>query len=167
MRILKRNEKEFQPASDGLHSAAVADVIDLGLVQTLYGPKERLRLVFVIDEQDAQGEPIRVSDTCTLTLHPKSKLTERVNALMPGTKNVKNLQLDPETLIGKVCLIVTEQTTSDQGRTYANIEKSMPLAKDSVKVSIPLNFVRAKDRSAESLRRCGPRKSLAPVASGI
>ena len=146
MKILKRNTKEFQAASNGLHSAILADIVDLGLVQGKWGPQEKVRLVFIVDEQDSEGEPIRVVVTCTLTLHPKSQLTELVNALMPGSRNVKDLALDPETLVGKRCLLTTEQSTNDQGRTYANIKSALPLRNDSPKVSIPLNFVRQKDK---------------------
>ena len=147
MKILKRSTKEFQPASNGLHSAILADVVDLGLVQGKFGPQEKVRLVFIVDEQDDEGKPIRVVETCALTLDPKSRLTERVNALMPGSRNVKDLALDPETLVGKRCQLITEQSTNDQGRTYANVKSALPLGKDSPKVSIPLNFVRQKDKA--------------------
>jgi len=147
MKTIKRNSKEFQPASNGLHSAILADIVDLGLVRGKWGPQEKCRLVFIVDEQDGEGEPIRIVDTCTLTLDPKSRLTERVNALMPGSKNVKDLVVDPETLVGKRCQLITEQSTNDQGRTYANIISALPLGKDCLKVSIPLNFVRQKDKA--------------------
>jgi hypothetical protein len=147
MKTIKRTTKEFQPASDGSHSAILADIVDLGLVQGKWGPQEKIRLVFIVDEQDGEGEPIRVVNTCTKTLHPKSRLTGHVNALMPGSRNVKDLVLDPETLVGKHCQLITEQSTNDQGRTYTNIKSALPLGKDSPKVSIPLNFVRQKDKA--------------------
>lgn len=144
MKIRKPENRDYQQASDGWHPAVVADVVELGIVHSQYGDKEKLQIVFLVDELDSEREPVRVMDFVTVSLHESSKLSSRVNALMPGATNLA--ELDTEDLIGRRCLILTERYTSPKnGKTFANVQAVKPLSSSSPKISIPLGFVRAKD----------------------
>ena len=169
MKIKRPEAKEYQQASDGSHSAVVADVIDLGLVHSQFGDKEKLQTVYLINELDSEGQPIRVSDFCTVSLDERSKLTSRINVLVPGAAELD--EFDTEQLIGKRCQIITEQYTNPKtGKTFANVISMKPLPASSPKVSIPLGFVRAKDAEKKGgggkSRGKGGTKTAAGKANG-
>src|SRR3972149_6942366 len=48
--VAKDTRKDWTPAPEGLHQAVCVDVIDLGMVQTQWGEKHKVRLVWQIDE---------------------------------------------------------------------------------------------------------------------
>src|SRR5215469_3061337 len=56
MLITRQN---YQPASNGEHAAVLADIVDLGTQVSQFGPKHRLKCVFITEEKDDEGEPIR------------------------------------------------------------------------------------------------------------
>lgn len=140
---MRIKRKKYEQASNGWHNAVCADVIDLGIQKTRFGNKEQIRLVFLIDERDATGEPIQVFDTMTASTWETSKLTEYTRAL---TGAVPPDDFDPDQLIGRTCRLETEQQTSDKGKTYANIVRKAPMKAGEHAPGIPLNYVRAKDR---------------------
>lgn len=50
-------EKVFELPDEGVHNVVISEVVDLGVVDTKFGPKDRVRVVFdVLDQKDSTGE---------------------------------------------------------------------------------------------------------------
>jgi hypothetical protein len=61
----KFRRKTYSPASDGPHDAVAADYLELGQKSTQWGLKEKIKLVYLLDEKDEAGKlsPSRSSST--------------------------------------------------------------------------------------------------------
>lgn len=139
----KKTKRQFPQSSDGLHHGLLIDVVDIGEQVSSWGTKHKIKLVFAIEEKDSEGNPILVSDFCALSLHEKAKLYAAVAAL---TGAEPPAELDIESLIGKRCCLLTEQNTSADGFTYANVKHYAKSTGASPKLVVPDGFVRARDR---------------------
>jgi hypothetical protein len=143
MRIKQKGPS--QQASDGWHNAVCADVVDVGTKQTKFGPKQKLKVVLVIDERDQAGQPIRVDDFYNVSIHEKSKLYGTARTLT-GTDPDAAGEFDTDSMIGRQCQIKTARHTTSKGVAFANVTDITPPPAGAPRVAIPLDFVRAKDR---------------------
>ena len=119
-------KKTFELATEGLHSAHISEVIDLGLCKTVYGEKDRFQIHFLMDDQNGEnGSPIEVRmKPMTKSIHRESSFAKFLTALRIPVGG----QFDAESLIGlelKVCII---HATVD-GVTYANVATLLPTKK--------------------------------------
>jgi len=109
-------EPQYRIPDPGLHLARIVDVIDLGIVQTRYGPKETLRLVWRIEEN---GVTYDVWHTVKKSLHPKATL-HRIVATVTGQArtrmDVSMLKSAPAAYIK-----IEHSPVKDDGRTYPNV----------------------------------------------
>ena len=48
----RKKETEFSPAPEGLWPAVCVDVVDLGIVQTPFGPQEKIQIRWQLEEKD-------------------------------------------------------------------------------------------------------------------
>src|SRR5262249_44848262 len=145
MKIERPVAKQFAQASNGEHIAVLADIIDLGVVNSKFGAKPKLQLVFLIDEKDEEGELIRVSHFVNKSWWETSNLAKCIEALSDGA-----LVDDTEELIGACCRIMTKQYTHPTtGKVYANILDIYGMKPGTPKLKIPLDFVRKKDQPAK------------------
>ena len=69
-------DKVYEQMSEGLHNVIITKYDDLGLQETQFGTKDRVRIVFEAqDQKDSKtGEAINVFMTATKSLHSKSAL---------------------------------------------------------------------------------------------
>jgi hypothetical protein len=135
-----------QQASNGTHNAVCADVVDVGVKPTKFGPKPKLKIVYLIEERDQVGQPIRVDDYYNASIHEKAKLYGTVKTLTGTYPKVDAAgEFDTDSMIGRQCQIKTAQRVTSKG-TFANITDITPPPKGAPRVAIPLDFVRAKDR---------------------
>ena len=58
----------------GLHQAVCIDVIDLGTQPTQWGDKEKLKLMFQLEETKEDGSPLTIGRNYTRSLHEKAAL---------------------------------------------------------------------------------------------
>lgn len=146
MKFNKPKQKQYQQASDGIHPAVLADIEDLGEVQTKFGTKSKICLTYLIgDEWDAEGKPIRVSQFLVNSIHPKSNL---YNLILTLTGAEPNDDFDSEDLIGLQCRIRTHRYTNRKGLVYAGVNRVFP-ANGGAEVQIPLDFARADERRTD------------------
>src|SRR6185503_7841215 len=73
---------DYEPVSEGVHSAVLADIIDLGKVQTAFGEKDKVRFVWLTDEADENGRTKRISKSYTKSLHEKANLRKDVEKII-------------------------------------------------------------------------------------
>jgi hypothetical protein len=139
---MKLSRKHPQP-SNGWHCAVLADIEDLGMQDSAFGEKHTLRLTFLVDEKDPNGELFRVTDLCSASPHVDSKLTRYARVLLgcdPGD------ELETEELLRRCCRLETEVKANLKGKGYPRIIASAPLQPEESGPAIPLNFQRAGNR---------------------
>jgi hypothetical protein len=139
-------KKEYPIASEGVTLLVLADVEDLGIQNSeLYGPKPQVRLTWVLDEKDPEGNYFVVSRTFTNSLHEKSNLYPVVTDMLGARPPVP---YDLENLLGRVNLGVIKRKVATkgkhEGRTFANIVSFLS-PKAGQTMAIPSDFVRGKD----------------------
>ena len=66
--------RDFTPAPEGLQRAICADVVDLGMEESQWGAKHKVRVYWQLEERDEDGRRFIVVKKYTLSLHRKSSL---------------------------------------------------------------------------------------------
>jgi hypothetical protein len=111
-------EKVFELPDEGVHNVVISEVVDLGLVETKFGTKDRVRIVFeVTDQNDSEGNPLKLFVSANKVLSPKSTLGILLNDL--GV--VVSGDFDLEDLVGIKAIGVVKHTVGENKKTYANI----------------------------------------------
>ena len=111
-------EKVFELPDEGVHNVVISEVVDLGVVDTKFGPKDRVRVVFdVLDQKDSTGEGLKLFVTANKVLSPKSTLGILLNDLEVVTTG----EFDLEDLVGIKKPAIVKHTVGENGKTYANI----------------------------------------------
>jgi hypothetical protein len=146
MPIFAKRGKNFIPSPEGLWQGVCVDVEDLGLQQTSYGEKDKVRLTFQITERTSEGRRHAPRKPFTNTLHEKSTLRRYVEVLEGRSLSTKELQdYDLETLLGKNCQVQVEHAQGRDGQTYANVQTIVPLSKGTPPIE-PEQYVRVVHR---------------------
>lgn len=114
----QNSHRSFEVASEGPHPAVLHKVKDLGVQETRFGPKHRVRFVWrLVDEVNAKGNPKFAFQSFNLSFNPKSELYKAVKQILG---QAPPSELDLESLTGTEATIVVEHNTGNDG-TYANI----------------------------------------------
>jgi len=145
MAIMASRGGSYTPATEGSHDAVFCDVEDLGIVETQYGKKHRVRIVWQLAAKMDDGRPFTIGRSYGLSLHEKAALFKDLKSY---AKKAPPQNLDLETLIGKPCQILVTHTERD-GSTYANVQAVLPAGK--VKVTVDPDFVRKCNRSGNAV----------------
>ena len=141
MPIVASRGGSYTPAPEGSHDAVFCDVEDLGVVETMYGKKHQIRLVWQLAEKMEDGRPFTIGRRYGLNLHEKAALFKDLKSY---AKKAPPQNLDLETLIGKPCQILVTHVERD-GSTYANVQAVLPAG--AKKVTVDKAFVRKINRN--------------------
>ncbi len=133
MSLIIKDEKPVYPlAPDGLQDAVLVDVVDLGELDTPFGRKRKLSLVFELEDTNEEGKHYIVTRRYTWSLNEKSNLRkdlERWHGSKFSNEELMN-GIDMEALIGlNATLFISHNESED--KTYANIETVLPRKKGS------------------------------------
>jgi len=110
--------KVYERLSEGLHNVTITKVDDLGVQDTQYGPKEKIRVVFTAaDQKDKEGKAVDAIATYTKSLNQKSGFVKQLLAPLGVTPGA---EFDTDDLVGTKCQIVIQHKEAD-GQTYANV----------------------------------------------
>ena len=154
MGIIAKAGPTFVPAPEGQFPAVCADVVDLGMVTTEWNGSKRtahkIRIVFLISEQTDDGRPFTVSQLFTLSLSEKANLRKFLESWRGRAFTAAELTdgFDIEKLLGADALVQIVHAQKGD-KVYANIATIMKAMKGMDKVTIPSDYVRAKDRTEE------------------
>ena len=153
--IAKRPETTFTPCPEGLHHAVCVDVIDLGVLQTAWGDKHKVRLVWQIEEENLEARRrFDARKQYNLSLHEKATLRKDLEAWRGRKFTDAELKgFDLEKLLGANCQIQVVHDLSDDATIYANVQAVVPPPKHTAKL-VPLDYTRHQDRPTE--RQNGP-----------
>lgn len=151
----------FTPAPEGTWPAVCCDVVDLGIVETQWGNKHKVRIVWQLDPDAGltnDSKPLVASARFNLSLHEHSTLRPFLESWRGRKFTAAELQgFDLEKLIGANCqlLILHED---NNGKTYANVKTIMPYPKGVDKLQV-FEYVRSKDREAAPLEDGEPEET--------
>lgn len=115
--MVTKPEGNFTIAPEGSHVAVITEVKDLGVVETNFGPKEKVRIKWEIAQRDGEGRRISAIQQFTKSLHEKSSLYKALKSIL-GREPGKSFDL--ETLVSTNAQIVVTHTEKE-GKTYSNI----------------------------------------------
>jgi hypothetical protein len=155
MRIQKPSSgADFKPAPEGSKACTLVDIIDLGTVNTKFGDKDMIRLVFQTpDEFELNGDTLNynVSQRYNATLNEKGNLYKAVTALLGRKLRADDYGtggFDMEQLIGRGVLlqIVHSDPVGEDKRIFANIAGIMALPSQMLAPEINKSYTRKKDR---------------------
>lgn len=135
---------DFVPAPEGVWSAVCVDVVDLGIVDSVFGKKHKLKIVWEIDQKMEDGRPFLCQKRYNVSLHEKSTLAKDIKSWRgrPFTpEEFKGFDIDK--IIGAPCQLVI-QHSENEGVTYANIMTIMKA--DKIKLKPSGTYIRVKDR---------------------
>ena len=136
MPIIVSGSGDYTPAPAGMHSAVCCDVVDHGKVETSFGLKHKVSLVFLIAENMENGKPYSVHRKYTASLNEKA-------ALFKDLTSWRGKPFAPP------CMLNLIHETTD-GKTYANIASISPVPKGMDRMKVPPDYVRKKDRTDDA-----------------
>lgn len=153
MPVNVRYEKpQYDPAPEGLHIAVCCDVVDLGMVDTTFGKKPQVRVMWQLEELNAKTQQrFRVQKTYTPSLNEKANLRKDLEAWIGKKFTAAQLDqfstsgLDLEKMIGKCCQIQVTHKLADNGTVYSNVTAIVPLGKNMTAIRVQ-DYERVKDR---------------------
>ena len=148
MKITNNNDdRAFENCPPGATPAVLADVVDLGMVETEFQGQKKIqhkcRLVFLTAKKMTDGRPFYVSQQFTASLYEKGNLARFLAQWLnrPLTK-AEQKEFDLETLIGAQAQLNIVHTVSEKnGKTYANIFSIAPLPKFDPETGLPFQRV--------------------------
>lgn len=145
MPIIVSDSGTFTPAPEGQHQAVLCDVVELHDVPTPFGPKNKVRLVFQLDEKMPDGRPYLASRSFGATLNERGTLRPFLEAWRGKKFTTDELRsFDLEALIG-VNAIIQILHEQKNGKTYDNIQTAMKLMKGMTPIAVE-GYTRKKDR---------------------
>ena len=133
--------KEYENASEGDHNAVFVDFVDLGMVETKFGKKHKIRGVFQVEETGKDGKRLVVMQRYTASVHEKSLLYKHVKG---ATGKPPGKKFDTESLIGVPCRIIVEHNESGD-KVFANITAVMKAGAVKLEPNFQ-DYVRVQDR---------------------
>lgn len=135
---------EFTPAPEGVWPAVCVDVVDLGVVDSQFGKKHKVKLVWEIDQTMEDGKRFTVQKRYNVSLHEKSTLAKDLKAWRGRAFTPDELKgFDLDKILGAPCQLVV-QHSENEGATYANVTGILKAA--AVRLSPSGSYVRMKDR---------------------
>lgn len=134
---------------DGLYPAVCVDVIDMGLVETKFGKKAQVRLVFQTPLDREDGDPFLLAVTDTASLNEKANLRHHLESWRGKAFTEAELErFDVENVLGKQCQIQVMHNQGSRGGTFANITNILPAAKGQQPL-VARNYVREIERAPD------------------
>ena len=141
----------FTPAPEGLWLGVCCDVVDLGMVETAWGTKHKVRLVWQLEMDAGRTEddkPLMAFARFNLTLHEHGTLRPFLESWRGRRFTAEELKrFDLEKLLNACCQLQILHVEKD-GRTYANVHNIMPYPKGTEKLTV-IGYTRVIDRDEQ------------------
>lgn len=170
MAIIVSEGSTFEPHPEGQFRAVCVDVVERHGVETAWGRKNKVRLVWQTEANRDDGKPFLASASFNASLHEQSRLRPFLEAWRGRKFTRDELNgFDLEALVGVQAVIQITHTEKD-GKTYDNVTAIMRPMKGLEPVHSS-DYVRVQDREeapAPKSAATAPRApaAVAPAASG-
>ncbi len=144
----------WEPHPEGQYPATCVDVVDRGWVQTDFGPKYKLRIVFFCGEwteREIEGETVKLPQlvfyNCTASLHEKANLRGFLESWRGKVFTGDELgRFDMEKMLGAPAFIQIVHNQGRDGKVWANIKSIMRIPANMEAPGVPDGFQRACER---------------------
>lgn len=150
----KSTQTDWVNAPEGVHDAVCVDIVDLGMKDTQYGPKHKVRIVWEIAAKMDDGGSFTVGKQYGLSLHDKADLRKDLKGWRGKDFTVEELKgpeghgFDLDTILGKCCqLVVQHEASKDGDKVYANVKNVL---KARAKLEMSGKYIRVKDRKPDN-----------------
>lgn len=147
--LVSAGDSNFTPCPAGLHQAVCVDVVDLGVLETAFGPKHKISVRWQTAETMSDGRPFLVSKRYTASLHEKSVLRHDLESWRGRPFTGEELRgFDVEKLVTANCQLVVVHKAGEQGKVWANVQTIAPLAKGQAKLT-GRDYTRERDKASQ------------------
>ncbi len=151
----------FEPHPEGQFAAVCCDVVEMHGVETPWGIKNKVRVVWQTEATRQDGKPELVSRFFTASLSEMSNLRPFLEAWRGKKFNAQELKrFDLDALVGAPAVIQVQHNESG-GKVYANVTSIMLPMKGMVVPTIR-DYIRVQDRPDEPAKNGAPQ----PVHAG-
>ncbi len=133
--VKKPSESEYQLAPQGTHVGRCYMVVDMGLQDTPFGAKHKIRIGWELtNELMADGRPFSVSKEYTASLHPDSNLAQDLVSWRGVSFTEEELAgFDVFKVLGAPAMLTVIHGKSKAGKTFANVKGVTSLPKGMTK----------------------------------
>ena len=114
------DQKQFELPIEGWHNTELIEVIDLGIVNTSFGSRRKLRFRYQVEQKGTDGQPLTLIESFNASLGAKSNLYQRIKSL---TGEPPRGDFNVSSLVGWKGAVEVEHNEGENGKTYANIRK--------------------------------------------
>jgi hypothetical protein len=142
--IIEKNSGNFENPKSGAYVGIVADVAELLNVPTRFGPKNKVRIIWILDQKDSTGKPYRVMEQVNASINEKARLYEIAKGVLGTPPNAKSF--DTESLMGRSNQLFIVVERGEDGKDYAHVKGILPLPQGAAVPVVPAEFVRSKDK---------------------
>lgn len=125
--IIQEDPNKYPLPPEGLHKAVCVDVVDLGDLDTKFGSKHKLSVIFELEELDEEGNRFIVGKRYTWSLNEKANLRKDLERWLGKKYKQEELLagIDLEAFLGRNAMLFISHNIGEE-RTYANIETILP-----------------------------------------
>ena len=142
MLIENTTSRTYEKPATGQYLGTVIDVVDLGQVKGRFGTRSKIRIVWVLNANDSEGNPYRVMVSVNATMNERSNLYQYAEKILGKAPSVP---FESEELIGRSNTLWIQK----EGE-YANVKGIAPMPSNTIGPSAPAGFIRSKDRTQGS-----------------
>jgi hypothetical protein len=115
-------QKQYELPHEGWQKAKLIEIKDLGIVDTDYGQKRKIRFKYQVAQLGKDGQPLTLIEQPNASLGRRSNLALRIRGL---TGQFPRPGFDVASLVGWEGEIEIEHNLSEKdGKTYANIRRT-------------------------------------------
>ncbi len=149
------NQKPFPKPDAGVFLGTIIDVVDLPNYPTAFGPKNKVRIVWVLGNVnntptvDPEGKPFQVIAMPNASMNEKSTLFKMLTQIL-GTAPplITTSEQLSQLLMNRSNQLFLTKTPNPkvQGDFFVNVTGVMPLAPGQISPQAPQGFVRHKDK---------------------
>lgn len=148
----KRSEDTFSPCPEGLFHAVCCDVIDKGLVETQYGKKFKVMVVWQVDEENPDNDDKRYTVRQMFTNSDNEKAKLRLALESWRGKRFEQDEMDAfdiESVVGAPCQVQVVHRIGKESKVWANVQAVVPASKDRPPLGVDESYIREKDRKED------------------
>jgi hypothetical protein len=134
----------YENPKSGAYIGIVADVAELYNVLGKFGPRNKVRIIWILDSKDSTGKPYRVMEQVNASINERARLYEIAKSVLGAPPTAG--KFDTESLLGKVNQLFVVVERGEDGKDYAHVKGILPVPAGAVGPTVPTDFVRAKDK---------------------
>ncbi|REL37875.1 hypothetical protein DYD21_08840 [Rhodohalobacter sp. SW132] len=125
--IINEKSTKTDLAPSGLQPAVCVDCRDLGIIETKFGDKQMVLLVFELAATNEHGDRYLLQKRYTKSLHEKSNLRKDLERWrgQPFKKETLSRGFNIQKVVGVPAMIYVEHRKTDRG-TWAHVESLLP-----------------------------------------